>query len=694
MKTSRILIASAVLCVIAAGCHKGPDPSLPKQATINATVSGEAVYEDESTEAFTWTGESTIGLISPSKTVQYGISTGSGSRSGKFTGEDLEGMAKYAVSPFTAASYIGDGEETNLFSFDFPTRQIISKAINSTDLVTPNDVKVLVATDAKGTAEFENVAAFVRIPVGCESTCHVDSVEVYCSSANITGKSVVSLSDGAVSLEVSAEGSHSSRIVFSQPITIISDTVFVTVPIAPVRTSEIRVSVYSTQTVGIHNKIEESFDFEAGKVYTLDVVDCNDTRAILTDGPDFNSKIKELASKVSGKKRNDKDSDLVIYSISFHTNSEMPDPSESNTIDLSAGNDGSVLAVATPNEDFESDGLYDINIYTAAANFSTLNTANMFSLFGKLVEINGLEKLNTYGATMMKRMFASAVKLQKLDLSSFNNANAMAFDSMFFRCENLEELQLGDNFITSKAIRAVALFNKCYKLKSVDVSKLDVSGCSSISQMFQNCEAMEEIICPLDASGCTSISQMFYQCKKAKRIDISKMKTSSKLISTRYMFYQCNALEDTLDFTNFYTLKDTCFYHAFSGMGKIKAIKVGENYNINAALKRAETGKPSLNFFFGSSSTASSTTCYVGSGRTPDDPTVIICPRMFLQLLIKDPATTCPQRIQMKEGYIKFVNYNGNPFKLRLRGSDEEVPIPEMNAYTTDYIVVDPDETK
>ncbi len=693
MKTSRILIASAVLCMMATGCHKGPDPSVPKQAEINATVSGEAVYEDETTEAFTWTSESTIGLISPSKTVQYEISAGSGSRSGKFTGEDLEGAAKYAVSPFTTASYIGNEEGAPLFSFDFPTRQIISKAINSTELVTPNDVKVLVATSAKGTVELENVAAFVRIPVGCQGTCHIDSVEVYCSDANITGKSVVSLSDGKTLLEVSGEGSHSSRIVFSQPIAVISDTVYVTVPVAPVKTFGIRVGVYSTQTVGIHKKIDETFYFEAGKVYTLDVVDCNDTRAILTDGPDFNSKIKELASRVSGKKRNDKDSDLVIYSISFHTDSQMPNQGD-NTIDLSAGGDGSVLGVATLNEEFESDGLYDIDIYTEAANFSTLNTANMFSLFGKLVEINGLEKLNTYGATMMKRMFASAAKVRKLDLSSFNNANAMAFDSMFFRCENLEELQLGDNFITSKAIRAVALFNKCYKLKSVDVSKLDVSNCTSISQMFQNCEAMEEIVCPLDASGCTSISQMFYQCKKARRIDISKMKTSSKLISTRYMFYQCNALEDTLDFTNFYTLRDTCFYRAFCGLGKIKAIKVGDNFNINAALKRAESKTTPLQEFFGSSSTASSTSCYVGAGMTPENPTVIICPRMFLQLLIKDPATTCPQRIQMKYGYIKFVNYNGNPYKLRLKGVEEEIPIPDMNVFKTDYIVVDPDEKK
>lgn len=680
MKTVKILFSFAILVTVATACPK-VDPDVISETEINATVSGAATCDDETSENFNWQNDATVALVSTGKTVQYVINKGIGTTNGVFKGEDLQGAARYAASPYNESSTIdADGN----FEFDFPRKQKVTAAINGADFVKPNDVKVLVGKMSGSNVSLQNVASFIRIPVVSENGCRIDSVEVATSGISITGKADVQWNeDGTVSATATPEGYSYSRVIFEQPFIAGQEPVYVAVPVLPADLPNgIRVTVYSK----INNVVlmEEGFTTEAGKVYTTPSVNCGDNYALLIDGPSFNNIIKEMALKEQKITEPDT-SDFFVKCITFNTNDDMKSIGENNA-DISANGDGSIMC------DIDSEGM--VNVYTKAASIAVLNSSNMFSRFAGLEDIEGIECLDTYGATAMKHMFSGARSLTKLDLSSFNNANAMAVDSMFWRCYSLEELILGDNFITNKALRAVALFHSCIKLKSVDISKFDVSGCSSIGQMFQNCWSMDTIVCPVDASGCTSISQLFYNCRNTKKIDISKMKTSEKLVNTRYLMYCCNSIEGKLDFSNFYTLKDSSFFYAFAGLGKVDTIYLGENFNINSALKRAETKASPLQYFFGYTASASSTTCYVGAGRLSEEyptPTVVVCSRLFLQQLMKDKMAG--PKIQMKNGKIKYVNYNGNQFTLTTKDGTP-IALTDINSSDTSYIVVDPDEKK
>ena len=681
MKTSKILSAFAILALVSVGCHNDDTPSV-KTAEISANVSGHATYsDDDATQDYTWTEGSTVALVNESKTVKYEISSGVGSVSAKFRGEDLNGTAKFAGSPFSEGSAMEDGE----FCFEFPSVQHFSGAINSTELVTPNDVKVLVAgRTANGqTFDFRNVAAFIRVPVvSDEGTCVVDSVEVIAKGGvKIAGKSkVVWDEDGTPTVTVDQSGVSSSKVIFDQPFNAGTEPVYVNVPVVPsALEAGFRVTVYTK--IGNSKTFETPEPLASDGILTVEPISCGNSFAILIDGPSFNTKIKEYVAGITGEPQEQLDTnETSIRRIAFNVNAEMPaDPSV--CVDLSQRQDGTILA-----DYVEEDQV--LNVYTGAASMAVVSGSNMFHGLKALEEIDGIECLDTYGATAMKHMFSQS-GVKKLDLSSFNNANATGLDSMFWRCRDLEELILSDNFVTPKVLRAAALFHTCTSLKSVDVSKFDLSNCASISQMYQNCWSMESIDCPLDASACTTVSQMFYNCRYTKHIDLSKFKTSEKLVSTRYMFYSDTAIRGTLDMSNMYTLKDTCFFYAMAGMGKVDTIIFGEDFKLDAALKRAETKQTPLQYFFGYTSTATSTTCYVGAGRTEENPTVVVSSRLFLQQLMKNSMTG--PKIQMKNGKIKYVNYLGHQYTLKTK-DDQPIDIKDINTSTTTYVVVDPDE--
>ena len=74
------------------------------------------------------------------------------------------------------------------------------------------------------------------------------------------------------------------------------------------------------------------------------------------------------------------------------------------------------------------------------------------------------------------------------------------------------------------------MFNKCNKLKKINISKFDISKCESIIAMFQLCENMKEInMINWDMPNLkyeneykeNSIDNLFKGCKKLKKIKIS-----------------------------------------------------------------------------------------------------------------------------------------------------------------------------
>ena len=105
------------------------------------------------------------------------------------------------------------------------------------------------------------------------------------------------------------------------------------------------------------------------------------------------------------------------------------------------------------------------------------------------------------------------------------------------------------------------MFNKCYKLKKIDVSKFDTSKCENISAMFQRCENIEEIdMINWDMSNLkyenefkeNPIECLFNNCKKLKKIKGIENFNTKEVLNMIAIFNECNELEE-LDLSNFNT---------------------------------------------------------------------------------------------------------------------------------------------
>ena len=99
---------------------------------------------------------------------------------------------------------------------------------------------------------------------------------------------------------------------------------------------------------------------------------------------------------------------------------------------------------------------------------------------------------------------------------------------------------------------AVALFAGCVNLESVDLSGLDTSETSDMTEMFDSCGSLLTIdLSGFDTSNVTDMSYMFYACTNLASVNVSSFETEN-LLNTAGMFYECLSLVN-LDLSSFYT---------------------------------------------------------------------------------------------------------------------------------------------
>ena len=93
-------------------------------------------------------------------------------------------------------------------------------------------------------------------------------------------------------------------------------------------------------------------------------------------------------------------------------------------------------------------------------------TCYWFYEMRKLESITGMDYLNTSEVTRMDAMFSRCYKLTSLDLSSFNTANVMDLSEMFSNCSALKTIYVGDGWRLSDMAQTVSrnVFNGCTSL--------------------------------------------------------------------------------------------------------------------------------------------------------------------------------------------------------------------------------------
>ena len=240
--------------------------------------------------------------------------------------------------------------------------------------------------------------------------------------------------------------------------------------------------------------------------------------AIMTEGPDFNAKLKSLgafehfkksstppATTANAKNIEDEDSDYEIKLWLDPTDKTAYYYAEPEKVYLNT--DSSKM-------------FYDMRNFTILnlPNFDTSKVTNMQYMFSDMTKLTTLDPSNfdTSKVADMKYMFNEMYNLTTLNLSSFNTSNVTDMSNMFAHMFRLTSLNLS-SFDTSNVTNMGAMFYDMPRLTSLNLSSFDTSNVTNMGWMFAF-NGLEKIYVNNDfnTSKLTSFSNMFKESKKLR----------------------------------------------------------------------------------------------------------------------------------------------------------------------------------
>ena len=258
--------------------------------------------------------------------------------------------------------------------------------------------------------------------------------------------------------------------------------------------------------------------------------------AIMTEGPDFNTKLKSL--------------ETATNKIEHFKKSTVAPAASMNAVNI---------------EDEESD--YEIKLWLD----STDKTAYYYA-----------EPEKVYLNTDSRKMFYSKSDEQKiknildLDLSNFDTSKVTNMSYMFFSMSNLTSLNLS-NFDTSKVTNMVDMFASIRNLTTLDLSNFDTSRVTNMSAMFSGMSSLTSLnLSSFDTSMVTNMLSMFSGMSSLTTLNLSNFDTSN--VTNMYCMFSGMSNLTTLNLSSFDTSKVTDMSFMFSGMYSIGFLDIS-NFN-------------------------------------------------------------------------------------------------------------------
>ena len=323
-------------------------------------------------------------------------------------------------------------------------------------------------------------------------------------------------------------------------------------------------------------------------------------RAMVTNGPDFNAKLKSLetaTNKIEHFKKSalapvvymntvdiqDEDSDYRIKlwldptdktayyhaepeKVYLNTNSSMmffSGDSEQKIknileLDLSKFDTSRVT-----NMSHMFNGMRNLTTLNLS-NFNTSNVTNMGGMFFNMTNLTAFNFSNfgTSKVTDMGSMFYGMSSLTTLDLSNFNTSQVTIMGGMFFNMTNLTTLNLS-NFNTSKTTDMRSMFNGMTNLASLNISSFNTENVENMSGMFSQAQKIEHLdLSHFRTDKVTNMGSMFYQMSALKTINLSHFNTAN-VTDMSSMFSMDDNLTE-LDLRSFTTSKVENFGYMFA----------------------------------------------------------------------------------------------------------------------------------
>ena len=305
-------------------------------------------------------------------------------------------------------------------------------------------------------------------------------------------------------------------------------------------------------------------------------------RAMVTNGPDFNAKLKSLetatnkierfkksavapATSMNAVNVEDVDSDYEIKLWLDPTDKTAYYYAEPEKVYLNA-NSSKMFYSASYKQDIKN--ILEIDL----SNFDTsmvMDMSNMFYSMSKLTTLN-LSNFDTSMVMDMSNMFIGMSNLTSLNLSSFNTSHVMYMKAMFAGLSNIITLDLS-NFDTSKVTNMISMFSGTSNLTTLNLSSFDTSQVTDMSYMFYNMSNLTTLnISNFDTSKTTDMRSMFNGMTNLASLNVSSFNTEN-VENMSGMFSQVQKLEH-LNLSHFRTDKVTNMGSMFYQMIELKTI--------------------------------------------------------------------------------------------------------------------------
>lgn len=198
-------------------------------------------------------------------------------------------------------------------------------------------------------------------------------------------------------------------------------------------------------------------------------------------------------------------------------------------------------------------------------NIDFANTTNMEAMFANCPKLTAVDvsSFDIGNVTIMYNMFGYSSNLQSIDLSSWTGSKVTTVHDMFAGCGNLKTVKIGTGFDTSNVTDFTSMFYRCYNLESVDLENIKTDSATVLACMFDNNQKLATMnIANWNVSKCTNFGGMFNGCSKVAILDVSKWDTSAAT-NMDHMFYACSSVK-SYDFSKWNTAKCTNMAEMFN----------------------------------------------------------------------------------------------------------------------------------
>ena len=307
-------------------------------------------------------------------------------------------------------------------------------------------------------------------------------------------------------------------------------------------------------------------------------------KAIMTEGPDFNAKLKALetaTNKIEHFKKSPVAPAASMNAVNIDDDeSECEiklwlDPTDKTAYYYTEP--GKVYLNKKSNETFfsKSDEQKIKNILEIdLSNFDTSEVTNMGGMFYGMSNLTTLNvsHFDTSKVTDMSLMFHGMRDLSALNLSSFNTSQVTDMHNMFYGTSNLTTLNVS-NFDTSKVTDMGMMFYGMRDLTSLNLSNFDTSKVTLMYNMFYGMSNLTTLnVSHFDTSKVTNMGFMFYGIPNLTSLDLSNFDTS-KTTKMSFMFYGMRKLT-ALNLSSFNTSQVTDMSGMFSSMPSLTSLNL------------------------------------------------------------------------------------------------------------------------